>query len=115
MSKVYKINECEWYATDGTLGELIGWYDKNVDTIEDVEELQEIKECNIEKEGVWSEKNVTPEDIERLGDLDEYGSRPRQFGDLRRHEGEIVKYQSFKNILGDDEIKEPYQIASTEW
>lgn len=93
MAKVYRINEYEWYATNGTLGELIGWYDKNVDSIEDVDTLQGIEESNIETEGMWSERNVTPEDIERLGDADEYCSRHPVFGDLKRHEGDVVKYQ----------------------
>ena len=111
--KVYRLNECEWYATNGTLGQLIGWYDKNVDSIDDPDEICDIEECNLETEGMWSDSNVTPDDIKKLGNLDEYCSNPPEFGDLMRQGGEVVKYQSFKDILGNDDIKEPYCIASS--
>lgn len=32
-----------------------------------------------------------------------------------RKEGDIYKLQTFADVLGDEDIKEPYEIASTEW
>lgn len=36
-------------------------------------------------------------------------------GDLMRRGGDIYKMQTFADVLGDEDIKEPYEIASTEW
>ena len=37
-------------------------------------------------------------------------------GDLKKMpDGEIFKMQTFADVLGDEDIKEPYEIASTEY
>ena len=45
---VYRMNEYEWWATELSLGAFIGWYDKNINTIDDTDMLSEIEICDIE-------------------------------------------------------------------
>ena len=56
---------------------------------------------------------ITQEDIEALGELDELCRGG--IGDLKRVRGEIFKYVTFADVLGDEDFDEPFEIASTEW
>lgn len=115
---VYKMNDYDWVAAD-TLMKAVEWYHENVEPIMETEDLYKIRKCDIEAEGTWIETN-NKEDIERLRGLGgivatRYGSC---IGDLQRRYGVVFKYVSFKEALGkyaDEEYKEPFVIASTEW
>lgn len=111
--KIYKMDEYSWYVAHNLM-EFLTWYDKNIDSIETPYDLSELEEADINTEGMWTNEGVTPEDIEELGESDKLGVA-RKMGSLRRVNGEIYKFQSFAQVLGGEDIKEPYEIATTEW
>lgn len=116
--KVYKMNDYDWVAAE-TLMQAAIWYHGNVEPIIETEELCKIRKCDIETEGTWIETN-DKEDIVRLRGLDgRVATRySPSIGDLQRRYGTVFKYVSFKEALGkyaDEEYKEPFVIASTEW
>lgn len=110
--KIFKIDDCSWFVAHNLM-EFLNWYHKNIDDIETVEDLDCLEIINPEDGGMWSDENITQEDIDALGDLDELGTN--KIGALLRRGGEIYKYQTYADVLGTDDIKEPYEIASTEW
>lgn len=111
--KIYKIDECSWYVAHNLM-EFLNWYNKYIDELTEPDDLQELKVIEPESGTMWSDTNITQEDIAALGEYDEYGTG-KDIGDLKRHDGEICKLQTFADVLGDKDIKEPYEIASTEW
>lgn len=110
--KIFQLDEYSWYVAHDLM-EFLNWYHKNIDSIESEDDLQELKVIEPEDETMWSNMEITPEDIEKLGDSDEVIGGG--IGDLMRRGGEIFKRQTFADVLGDEDIKEPYEIASTEW
>lgn len=111
--KIFRLDDYSWYVAHNLM-EFLNWYHKNVIDIETVDDLSELEIIEPENGDMWSDTNITPEDIERLGDCDEYGTG-KELGDLLRRYGEIYKKQTFADVLGGEDIKEPYEIASTEW
>lgn len=109
---IFRLDEYSWYAAHSIM-EFLNWYHENIDSIETPEDIAEITMFEPEDRTTWSNKNITPEDIEALG---EYEEKCRGgIGDLKRISGEIFKMQTFADVLGDEDIREPYEIASTEW
>lgn len=110
--KIFRMDEYSWYVAHDLM-EFLNWYHKNVNDIEDVDDLSELEIIDPEDGCMWCNSNITPDDIEELGDYDERCGGG--VGDLKRVHGEIYKMQTFADVLGDEDIKEPYEIASTEW
>ena len=110
--KIFKMDDCSWYAAHNLM-EFLNWYNKHIDSIETPDDLSELEIIEPEDGTMWSNENITQEDVETLGDADEICRGG--IGDLKRHDGDIFKMQTFADVLGDEDIKEPYEIASTEW
>lgn len=110
--KIFRIDDCSWFVAHNLM-EFLNWYHKYIDSIETPEDLDCLEIINPEDGGMWSDENITQEDIDALGDNDEMGTN--EIGALLRRNGEIYKYQTYAVVLGDEDIKEPYEIASTEW
>jgi len=110
--KIFKVDDYSWYVAHNLM-EFLNWYHENIDSIETEEDLDYLEIINPEDGGMWSDENITQEDIDALGDLEELGANG--IGALLRRGGEIYKYQTYAAVLGDEDIKEPYEISSTEW
>lgn len=110
--KIYRLDDCSWFVAHDLM-EFLNWYNKNIDSITEPDDLSELEVIEPEDGTMWSDTNITPEDIEELGEYDEHCKGG--IGDLMRRGGEIFKKQTFADVLGDADIKEPYEIASTEW
>lgn len=115
-NKVFRMNECEWWAINGTKEDMISYYNENIDTI-DEDNIDEVEECDIEQEGLWNELDMTDEYKEKLKGHNEWRNVEGEtnFGDLKIIAGTLFKYISFKEEIGEKEIKEPYCIACTEY
>lgn len=110
--KIFRVDDYSWYVAHDLM-EFLNWYHKNVNEIEDELDLIELEVTDPKDGCMWSNTNITQEDIDTLGDYDEHCAGG--VGDLMRRDGEIYKMQTFSDVLGDEDIKEPYEIASTEW
>lgn len=122
--KVFRMNDYEWWATKLDKEETNEFYLKETGLDEEDNPLEEIEECNLDKEGMWWETE-DPADIEELGDADEIigiekvGNQTRskvQLGNLMRRGNEVYKFISLREALkkhGD--FEEPFCLASTEW
>lgn len=111
--KIFRLDEYSWYVAHDLM-EFLNWYHKNVNSIEDEDDLSALEIFSPEDGQMWSNENITQEDIDTLGDYDEYCRGG--IGDLKKMpDGEIYKMQTFADVLGNEDIKEPYEIASTEW
>lgn len=111
--RIFQLDEYSWYAAHSIM-EFLNWYHENVDSIEIPEDIAGITMIEPEDGSMWSNTNITQEDIDKLGDYDEHCGGG--IGDLKRmSDGEIYKMQTFADVLGGEDIKEPYEIASTEW
>lgn len=104
---IFRMDEDAWYAAHNLM-EFLNWYDKYVCKIEDAEQLESIEILEPEDGFMWSNINITQEDIEALGDCEETVN-------LIKRDGEILKYQTFADVLKNEDITEPYEIASTNW
>lgn len=109
---IFQMDEYAWYVAHSIM-EFLNWYHRNIDSIEILDELQGITMIEPENGTMWSNQNITQEDIEALGDSDEICRGG--IGDLMRRDGEIFKMQTFADVLGDEDFNEPYEIASTDW
>jgi hypothetical protein len=116
--KVFKMNEYEWWVTDGYAEDLNDWYNEHVED----NNIYDVQLCDIDKEGMWYMTD-DPMDFETLGDADESisynivnGQKRTQFGSLMRRYDEIYKLVPFREVLTKQPTyTEPYCIASTEW
>lgn len=109
---VFKMNDYEWWASRLSIEETEKYYEKEIG---EENEIEDIKECDIDKEGMWWDTE-DEKDIKKLGENDECVHRPTEFGDLRKRDGEVYKYLPFRlALMKSGEIKEPFCIASTEW
>lgn len=110
--KIFSVDDFSWYVAHDLM-EFLNWYHENVLGINKPEDLSELHMLEPEGGYMWSNANITQGDIEALGEHDKY-SRGGE-GDLMRRDGEIWKRQTFADVLGDEDTKEPYEITSTEW
>lgn len=114
--KIFKLDDYAHYAAH-SLMVFLNWYHRNVASIISPDDLDELEIINPEDGMMWSNLNITPEDIERIGDADEYGTG-KNAGDLLRRDDKILKLQTYAdvlNVLGEDDIKEPFEISTSEW
>lgn len=109
---IFQVDEYSWYAAHSIM-EFLNWYHQNIDSIEIPDEISEMTMIEPENGTMWSNQNITQEDIEALGELDELCRGG--IGDLKRVQGEIFKHVTFADVLGDEDFDEPFEIASTEW
>jgi hypothetical protein len=124
--KVFKMGDYEWWATKFNKEETLEWYIEESGLLEDEVSMDEMKECDLDKEGMWWETN-DPEDIKKLGDADEIvgiekiNGRTRKrvrFGNLMRRGAEVYKFIPFREALekyGDFEESSCFCLATTEW
>lgn len=107
------MNDCSWFASKWTLEETNKFYESTYDE----NDIEEVKEVDIEKEGMWIE-TTDPNDIISIGDSDEISSTftYSHLGDLMRRGNEVYKFTSYKEVIAlNGDFKEPYEIATTEW
>lgn len=108
--KVYKMNDCEWWASKLNREDTNNFYNKEY---HGDNELYEVEECDIDNSCMWTE-TLNQEDIDALGDSDEI--RKGGIGDLMRRDSSIFKMVTFREALGDyKEYIEPFMLATTEW
>lgn len=124
--KVYKMGDHEWWATKWSKEKTREYYVKECGLDEEDVPIEDIKECDLDTEGMWWETNAL-EDIKKLGDADEIvgieeiNGRTRKrvrFGNLMRRDEQIYKYISFREALekyGDFEESSCFCLATTEW
>lgn len=112
LIRIFRMDDISWYAAHSIM-EFLNWYHKNIDSIECPDELQGMEMFAPEDGSMWSTENVTQEDLEKLGESD--GVCRGGIGDLMRRDGEVFKMQTFADVLGDEDITEPFEIASTEF
>jgi len=114
--KIYKMDEYSWYATDWDFDKTLDWYQNNITELED-SEIDEIEECDIDKEGMWW-NTTNPKDLKQLDLNDELSASSKNitFGDLMRSGDEVFKYISFRKAIElSGKFTEPFEIANTEW
>ena len=63
-------DDYSWYVAHNLM-EFLNWYHKNVNSIETEEDLQQLEITEPEDGHMWSNTDITPEDIKELGDYDE--------------------------------------------
>lgn len=119
-ASVYKMDEFSWFVTNLDFEATVEWYQKNITDLSE-DEIEEIEECDIEKDGMWY-ITENEDDINRIGESDELlskesiESRKNHFGDLLKRCDEVFKYTSFADVIAKiGEFNEPYEIATTEW
>lgn len=110
--KIFTLDDFSWYAAHNLM-EFLQWYHKYVDSIETADDLAGLRIIEPEDGTMWSDENITQEDIDTLGESDECCRGG--IGDLKRRDGVIFKMQTFADVLGDEDIREPYEIASINW
>lgn len=110
--KIFRVDDYSWYVAHDLM-EFLNWYHKNINNIDEPDDIGELQMFEPKDGYMWSNVNITPEDIAELGECD--GRCKGGVGDLMRNGGEIWKMQTFADVLGDEDVKEPYKIASTEW
>jgi hypothetical protein len=118
---VYRLNEYEWWATKLSLGAFIGWYDKNIETIDDPAMIEDITICDIEKDCMYDTGSITFEDEAQYGkavlkkETERYAPTAKQkLGNVVFMHGELMKYVTFKTVLEQGYKNEPFMICGTE-
>lgn len=126
--KVYKMNDYEWWASKLCPRETRDIYLEEYDLDKDDNPLEDIRECNIDEEGMWW-RTTDENDLKAIGDLHEIvnyenvmgnAERKPKFGNLSRIDGEIFIYIPFRNAIqrhraDAGSYEGPYMIASTEY
>lgn len=116
--KVYKMNDYEWWASDLTAEETNAFYKKEIG---EENSIEEIEECDIDKEGLWWVLEPETEEHKKAmvalnGKHTTYPGRNRKIGDLSNDNGTITKFISLRDAIErSGEYTEPFCIASTEW
>ena len=106
MMKVFQMDDYDTVAANSK-EEAITFYINEVGIDED--ELEEIRECNIDKEGMFVDyKNKYNEDIT----LSKFGHN--KFGDIVAWDGRLLIYKSYREVLEIDNESKPYIICMTE-
>ncbi len=116
---VYRMNDCEWWASKLSIEETEKFYRKEVG---EENAIEDIEECDIDHDGMWWDTEDKA-DLEKLGAADEIityetknGKLKVSLGDLVRRGGEVYKYIPFRiALMKSGEHKEPFCLASTEW
>jgi hypothetical protein len=115
---VYKLNEYEWWASKLSIEETEAFYEKEIGEENDIEDIEE---CNIDKEGMWWEIETGTKEHEeatlKLNGLSKWKQEKElTSGDLMNDDGTISKWITFREAIErSGEYCEPFCIASTEW
>lgn len=113
--KVFRVNEFDWVIARSE-DDAVEWYEK---TFGEKVDRNEVKECDIEKEGQY----VEFEDTEKIEELNARGTEEVRvpdengmngFGSLVKRDREWYIKVPFKEVLPIEET-EPYVTATTEW
>lgn len=111
--KVYRVDEYQWIAAPTLLHALVEY--NNQDSLE-IEYLQNIEECNIDKEGMWDSDCVTDQeksDVEN-GKITLLPETEVSFGQFGIFCGEVCKFTSFADVIKKQGVG-VYVIACTEY
>lgn len=109
---IYRVDDYSWYVAHN-MDEFIAWYNKYIDSLDD-EQIEAIEEMNPEDGYMLNSEGVTEEDLMELGDSDEICNLDGSVH-LCRRMGTVYKRQTFAEVLGDEDPREPYEIASIEF
>lgn len=111
--KVFRVDEYQWIAAPTLIHALVEF--DGQDELE-VEYLQDIEECDIDKNGMWDSENVT--DQEKIdyadGKLTIGKASDAKFGDYGVFASELCKWTSFYDVIKRQGIG-VYVIACTEY
>lgn len=120
--KVYQMNDYEFWVSPWDKRRTLDYYLEYMEIDEKDNPIESIRECDIDKEGVWFEIEDKA-DIERLGESDEILHYKKtnqgliikpEFGDLMKKNDVMYKYISFREAIEKiGEYNEPYCIVST--
>lgn len=120
--KVYQMNDYEFWVSPWDKRRTLDYYLEYMEIDEKDNPIESIRECDIDKEGVWFETEDKA-DIERLGESDEILHYKKtnqgliikpEFGDLMKKNDVMYKYISFREAIEKiGEYNEPYCIVST--
>lgn len=112
--KIYKMDDYD-YVVANNIKEAIEFYTNEMSIDED--EL-DIKECNIDKEGMWIE-TMDKKDLEKLKNIKEIIYRTNdkiEFGSLMKKYNKVYKFTSFREVIKQNgEYIQPYIIATIDW
>lgn len=106
--KIFTLDDEDYYAA-GSLMEFIIWYHRNMEPIEEPEQLQGIAMYDPEDACSWTTDDITPEDVKEMERAEQMGFNCT--GNLLRIEGIIHKQHRYAEFI-DEEAKEPYLIAT---
>ena len=114
--KVFKVDEYQWIAAPSLLHAL-ALYDEQIGL--EVEYLNDIEECEIEKMGMWDSTGIMQSEKEAFeqGILKIYEpqkNKKMEFGDYGVFAGELCKWTSFADVIKSQEVG-TYVIACTEY
>lgn len=120
--KVFRMNEYDWVVAK-EMDEAIDWYEELTGEKFSQEDIDDIEECDLEKDGQYT----TFEDEQRIAELEAEGveeviipfeGNPRKhgFGSLLKWCGEWQIKVPFKDVLPSmEDYKKPFITASTEF
>ena len=115
--KVFKMNDVEWWCTHMELKEFYSWYLKEHGLDPEDNPLDEIKECDLDSDGMWlefeDEENIYRLDKE-LNGFDEVCKGG--IGDIKRTSNGIIEMVSFRKAIDMFGVYDgSFCIASTEY
>lgn len=120
--KIYRMNDCDWVASNLNKEETAEWYKKEYGLDKDYEgtKADDLQTCNLDKDGQFilfeNEEKIKKLDEENI--IDTRKSKNYKFGDLYNADGEWFIYVSFRKAIEHfklDENSKPMVIASTEY
>lgn len=119
--KVFRMNEYDWVVAK-EMDEAIDWYEELTGEKFSQEDIDDIEECDLEKDGQYT----TFEDEQRIVEFEAEGIEEviipvegnpckHDFGSLLKWEGEWCIKVPFKDVLPTlEDYKEPYITATTQ-
>ncbi len=111
--RVFRVDDTEWIAAPTLLHALVE-YDSQINL--EVDDLKDIVECDIEKEGVWDSDCVTKqEELDVMnGKITLLPDNEVSFGQFGFFYDVVCKYVSFKEVIKRQGVG-VYIIACTEY
>ena len=116
--KVYKMNDYEWIASNWDARKTLDWYLKETGLSEEDNPLEDVRECDLDKDGMWWECL----DREHINELEAQGitktlkTKKPQFGNLEKVGNRWYVYIPFREALkryGFTEDSNPVLIATS--
>lgn len=115
--RVFKMNDYEWWVTDTDLETFYPWYLKDQGLDEEDNPLDEIKEYDIDNEGMWY-LHDDEDNLKRLEkELKGYDSKGNGgMGDIERKSDGIYELITFRKAIElSGKYTEPFCIATTNY